>query len=475
MFEPPRRRRGKFDKATFVLVVQVQIFTTLSKDEEFGTTVIAKQEDLCHFSHYLAAYLRMKLLTLLFVVLLGACVCVTTSQASSPSATRLLQNEFEDDEPWPNGTPVYYEYQGAWYEGSITKYFDGVYTITWVEDGEVEYFDDVTIVDKMVTAAQNRDDSNAYDVGTIVYRYFATEKKFHHGEIVEYKDGNYRVEWSNGVVEEYPPGAGIDALVLAAEESTPVPETAAATQAAVFAATVAPTAADTPADTDADTETLSPTEDATLEETSVPLEIGTEVYKFFPEDGWFWGTISWYKDGVYTITWEDNSKEKYDDIVEVTAMAERASKQNDGDEQESDPWENGTAVFKTFSEGDFFGEIINYQKGKYTVRWSDDTLATYTIAQTDAMVQAAYAKVEEAKASQTTQAAKTTKNDKKPLEPGAIFLICVLAISAVAILALAIRRHRTGKEKDSLEKHPNLAPTHYKDEPDAGEPIPDVI
>lgn len=227
----------------------------------------------------------------------------TAAAAAAPessSSTRKLQNEFEDDDPWPNGTPVYYEYKGEWYSGEITNYFDGVYTITWIEDGEVEYFDDPDVIDKMVTNAQTRDNPDLYDIGTPVRMFTTDGNKWLEGVIADFQDGTYRVQWNDGSVNVYAPGPLIDGMVVTgtaadptaaptakatAAAATPAPTAKATSKATTAAATTAhatvapnlagttvnPTDADTSVPTDADS-TEAPTEGGTA---YVPWELGT--------------------------------------------------------------------------------------------------------------------------------------------------------------------------------------------------------
>ena len=65
-------------------------------------------------------------------------------------------------------------------------------------------------------------------------------------------------------------------------------------------------------------------------------DVGTKVYKEFPNEGWWSGTISSYAEstGMYTITWEDGSTDYYDDSAEVDQMVAWAS---------SDPQNNPAA------------------------------------------------------------------------------------------------------------------------------------
>mmetsp|Transcript_22457 Transcript_22457/g.63796 ORF Transcript_22457/g.63796 Transcript_22457/m.63796 type:complete len:318 (+) Transcript_22457:20-973(+) len=65
-----------------------------------------------------------------------------------------------------------------------------------------------------------------------------------------------------------------------------------------------------------------------------------------------------------------------------------------GDEFEEDPWDNGTAVCIVLADAPYFGEVIDYENGMYTIRWSDETVLSYDVAETNSMVQDAYDKVE---------------------------------------------------------------------------------
>lgn len=193
------------------------------------------------------------------------------------------------------------------------------------------------------------------------------------------------------------------------------------------------------------------------------------MYKFFPGDGWYWGQITWYENGVYTISWEDNTYEKYNDLDKVDAMVDAANKEGGKD----DTWETGIAVFKVFpGEGPFFGEIIAYSDGEYTIRWSDDSIELYSADETDDMVAAAYQKVEEGKASLTKSEAASTESTTKA-SGGAIFLVVLLVVGGVLGAAYFVQKYRTGKETERR----NISSSSYKDEPDADAPIevPDVI
>lgn len=107
-------------------------------------------------------------------------------------------------------------------------------------------------------------------------------------------------------------------------------------------------------------------------------DVGTKVYKEFPNEGWWSGTISSYAEstGMYTITWEDGSTDYYDDSAEVDQMVAWASSdpQNNpaGAEDVSGTYPAGTEV-SVFEEGKWYdGVIIKYGSGKYTIQWDED-------------------------------------------------------------------------------------------------------
>lgn len=428
----------------------------------------------------------------MFLAVFAVAMISSSTAETAATSPRWLANEFEDYEAYEVGTPLVYEYDGEWYDGEIVKYFDGVYTISWIEDGELEYFDNINQVDKMVRAAEINANPDLYPVGTPV----VDTKQDREGVIVDFVNEEYRVEWSNGAIEAYTPGSDIDAIVSAAGTLEP------ATDAPTEEETDAPTEEDTDAPTEEDTD--APTEEETDapadEETDAPTEedtqvgafpVGTDVYRFFEGDGAFFGKISWFEDGVYEIHWSDDTYETYDNEQEITKMVRDAHRHNQGDEFEDDPWDNGTAVYIVFPDAPYFGEVIDYKNGMYTIRWSDESVFLYDVDETNSMVQDAYDKVEADRAkegtkspnlSSTQAAAKDTPSSKSALLN--VFLV-VLAMGGLVTAAMVYRRRRTGIEATSsssstttLSTEGNLAPSSYKDEPDPEpvvEPLPDVI
>lgn len=186
-------------------------------------------------------------------------------------------------------------------------------------------------------------------------------------------------------------------------------------------------------------------------------DIGTDVYKYFGEDeGWWWGTISWYQDGAYTITWSDDSTEVYDNLDEVTEMVTNAI-------EEEEPWAKGTAVWKDFGdEGEWFGQVLNYYDGEYTIRWSDNSLETYTETEVDTMVADAARKIMIAKQSQRSTGGK--------------LLLSLVIIGLVASVTAFAMKFVVGKS--SKPKTFDEATEEYKDDPDqvpGVSNLPDVI
>jgi len=304
-------------------------------------------------------------------------------------------------------TPVVYEYGGKWYTGKITAYDDveEKYTITYQDDDGVDYIDDPDRIEQMARAARINADDNLYNVGTPV------KDGDNVGEIVDYHNQKYHVEWSDGTIAQFSPDDSFDELVDAA---TP-------------ADTPTPTAAPVTADSSTTSTTIYP--------------VKTKVYKDFPEDGkddWYWGVVTMYEDGVYEIKWSDHTKETYEAGPEMDQMVSDALKYNRGDSKENDPWENGTAVYKVFSDGPYFGEIIAYDDGYYTIRWSDDAIEEYSIEKVDEMVEDAYTKVQADK-----QAALKLKKEKSRRLRTSMFLIFFCGFG---VAAFVFRRRKSAKD-----------------------------
>lgn len=408
------------------------------------------------------------------IVLLLALAMVASStsvpQGSVETAPRMLVTADEEYVAYPKQTAVYYESEGEWYEGVITHYLNGVYTVRWTETGEVEYFDVPSEVDKMVRAAKVNANPDLYDIGTLVI------DGENEGEIVDYLNGQYRVEWwTTGAVQAYAPGAAFDALVVNVEEETT--EAPTDKDVATDAPTEEVTATDAPTDevtaTDAPTDEVTATEAPTEEDDVYPL--GTKVYKKFEVDGkykWYWGVISWYDGGVYEIKWGDNMYEKYDSKEEMDKMVQDAKMGHKGDKYEDDPWDNGTAVY--LSDEALFGEIIGYVHGYYTVQWENDDLTEYNVDETNTMVEDAYEKVQADKALAKKEAAR---------QGGMVFVYVGIVVGVLVAAAIIYRRRRTGIEKATTSKvvlspleEEESSTYHDKPEEDVVVPqLPDVI
>jgi hypothetical protein len=109
-----------------------------------------------------------------------------------------------------------------------------------------------------------------------------------------------------------------------------------------------------------------------------PWDTGTKVYKEFPNEGWWSGTISSYSQatGMYTVTWEDGSTDYYDDSNEIDQMVAFAASdpQNNpaGAADVSGAYPAGTKV-SYFEDGEWYdGAIIKYGSGSYTIQWDED-------------------------------------------------------------------------------------------------------
>ena len=395
-----------------------------------------------------------------------------SSSGAVPGQRTLMEEEYV---PYAIGTPIYYEWQGDWYAGEINHYIDGVYTISYPDDDEIDTVDDLHQIDVMVRAATVNANPDLYDIGTPVMDGDLE------GEIVDYLNSQYRVEWSDRTVKAYTPNAAFDALVAAAVGPTATPTETATTKAPTAEATVPPTDDDNVDDDNVDDDNVDDDnvdDDAT--ETGVggkgKYPIGTLVYKDFPDDGkdeWFWGRVVMYEDGMYEIKWSDNANELYDEDAEMDQMVQDALTNNRGDSKEQSPWENGTAVFKVFSDGDYYGEIIGYADGYYSVRWSDGDLEEYSIQKTNAMVKDAYDRVE----AQRQAEMKAQKQKSRRTRFGMV----VLSLGGLLAVAAVLRRRRTRKEASikSIDdmvtfSDVSLDSSSFKDQ-EHGQPVLDAL
>lgn len=353
----------------------------------------------------------------------------TASSLEEQHERLLVEDGFEDEDPWAVGTRVNYQWDGEWYLGTITNYFDGVYTIDW-DEGETENFDDFDLIDQMVAdfeALQTNDPEFLYGAGTPILEYFEEDDYWWPGVIVDIVNGQYEVQWEDGTVDVYPPGAEIDQAVA--------------------------DAANPPADANIGTD--APTEETTEESTEEgPMyDLQTPVYKNFGDDeGWWWGTITWYADGVYTITWSDDSTEAYDNLDEVTEMVQNAI-------EEEQPWPRGTAVWMDFGEeGQWYGEILTYYDGEYTIRWSDNSIDNFDEAIVDDMVADAADKIMQARAADSGRSA------------GGKFVLSLVIIGLiVSVTAFAMKY--VIQKKGSAKKTLDEAAEEYRDDPDK---VPEV-
>lgn len=111
---------------------------------------------------------------------------------------------------------------------------------------------------------------------------------------------------------------------------------------------------------------------------NAPWDNGTKVYKEFPNEGWWSGTITSYSQatGMYTVTWEDGSTDYYDDSTEIDQMVAwaRADPQNNpaGAADTSGAYPSGTPV-SVFEDGEWYdGVVIKYGSNTYTIQWDED-------------------------------------------------------------------------------------------------------
>jgi hypothetical protein len=274
---------------------------------------------------------------------------------TTESKTKTQTRRLDDGEPWDNGTKVYNEFPNeGWWSGTITNFSTttGMYTVMW-EDGSTDYYDDGDKIDQMVAYAQNdplnnpagASDAGAYPTGTAVSVY--EDGEWYDGVVIEFGSNSYTVKWDeDDEIEQIPSGAIMDQMVQASFGDDDAPP---------------------------DGHDGGPSESASV-------SVGTPV-SYYEEGEWSDGQVTGYSSGVYTVKWEDGSTNQYadsgDDMDELNQAALDANGDDDAPPVASDSvsgpkFANGTPV-SDWEDGEWVdGIVINFQDGKYLVRWEDE-------------------------------------------------------------------------------------------------------
>lgn len=204
-------------------------------------------------------------------------------------------NELDHYEPWPYNTPVSWDFDDGWWNGTITGFSGGSYEITW-SDGTSKIYSSLDKIDQMVAFAAGEgfisDDDRQYDdyqsgddyyaandyypVGTLAYAQF--QDGWWVGYVDSYENDYYVVLWSDGSSDDFLPGPDMDEMVNNAQY-------------------------------------ISNDFDLYPE--------GTRVYSKF-NGNWYWGTVEHSASGFYEILWEDGERTVHvagDAIDEMVANA----------------------------------------------------------------------------------------------------------------------------------------------------------
>jgi len=272
------------------------------------------------------------------------------------------------------GTPVaYYDDDDEdWQDGTITGNFDSTYTVMW-QDGSVDEYDDfgsdLHELKQAVEDAYGDDDSpptGSYNVpqsgpqfpnGTPVSDF--EDNEWTDGVVVEFKDGNYIVQWGDEDDVEYYTSSNADDM----QELTRMSE-------------------DAYGDDDA-----APSDFVSAQEL---WEDGTRVA--FAEDGvWYMGSILSFSRNEYKIEWDDGVIEIEDNLDLVNQMVADGATKNPSGQQQNQKYDMGQIVYAEFDEGEWYiGRIIMFNEASlYTVRWSDGDHILYTQKDLKSMVKAA--------------------------------------------------------------------------------------
>ena len=317
----------------------------------------------------------------------------TDSSVSAGDSTSIREIDANGDYvPWQKGTAVFGEFDDGWYEGNIVHYTEEEeYGIEW-EDGSVEYFGDHSLVDKWVIEyakhiyqghVGNDDEDEVVDpyvIGTFVYKSFREgededgngvvdsdelDRVWYTGRVTHFDmaSGFYTITWEDDTISKYNDYDWMTRLVYNAkiqktletydpyEEGTAVYwywRNDAGEKIGYFGhvidfdyntGTYVLEFEDTDGSTFTDTyrgmhewETVDDMVDYAKKHAEDALQqypIGTPVYKRF-EDGAYFGVVSGYDDGLYTISFTDGTAYDYPAGNDLDRMV-HAAKVNEGD------------------------------------------------------------------------------------------------------------------------------------------------
>lgn len=200
-------------------------------------------------------------------------------------------------DPWPSGTPVSWDFDDGWWDGTIKGFSDGTYEVEW-SDGSTKTYSNLEKIDQMVAFANGdgfignlgehttpyadfrSEDADPYaeyyDLETVVYAEF--QDGWWAGYVDSYQGEYYVIRWSDDSVDLFLPGNDMDEIVA---NSRYIPK-----EYGIY-------------------------------------PVGTHVLKEF--DGiWYWGTIEYSAGGFYTILWDDGERTQYVSGAEIDEMVANA-------------------------------------------------------------------------------------------------------------------------------------------------------
>jgi len=193
------------------------------------------------------------------------------------------KSEGEYPQVYPVGTQTYYHYENGWYNGHISKFREGKYTITWSDFSVGTPEKGLTRVKQMVTQAAQEamgfkpDLVEKYDIGTPVYYKFGDD--WYKGKITAFQAGWYTITWDDdGSTDTYDDLGVMKQMVDAA---------------------------------------------ANLAVTSIEAQeypIGTPVY-----NGEFTGKVTGFDDGKYEVTFADGTVHHFHDAKHMHSLVEAAN------------------------------------------------------------------------------------------------------------------------------------------------------
>eukprot|EP00536_Pseudo-nitzschia_multiseries_P005475 jgi/Psemu1/65106/estExt_Genemark1.C_1020088 len=350
----------------------------------------------------------MKFFPSTIVALIAIYSAASAVDAVSPSRDNLVQSGVQSRQlgsTFPTGTTVSYYDDNQWYDGVIQKYQNGIYTIKWDDEDEIEEIEAGPEMNQMVEDGNGDDDAppdvTAPDIIAIGTPAFIWEDdQWFDGKVTDHSNGEYTVTWSDGDVDTYLDyGDDLKELKQAVQDALAYDDVvendddgsdenaydddATGDDAYGDDATGDDASGDDATGDDATGDDATG-DDAYEDNAGSPptIAIGTPVSIY--EDGeWVDGAVTKHSEGTYTVVWSEGSDDEYvdeyDDEGEDFKSLLKAVENGVGDDDAppdnfkytTSKWAMDTVV-RVEEEGSvWYGRIDDYSNNEYLISWDD--------------------------------------------------------------------------------------------------------